>query len=99
MKMQAVMVVYDQVLAEELLDSLDEMGIRGFTRWNDIQGRGSETGNPHMGTHTWPALNGALLCVLPEEQTPPLLAALRELNDKAEEHGLRAFVWPVEVAV
>jgi hypothetical protein len=96
---KAVLIVYGQVLADELLGQLDALGIRGFTRWSDLQGRGTATGDPHMGSHTWPALNGALLCVLQEEQVAPLLAALRALDAGAAGHGLRAFVWSIEQVI
>lgn len=92
--MKAIMITYHIVLAEEILATLDRLDVRGFTRWSDIQGRGSHTGVPQMGSHTWPGLNGAMLCVVEDEQTPPLLEALKELDE--EERGLRAFVWPIE---
>ena len=97
--MKSVFIAYNQILSDELLELLDELEIRGFTRWTGVQGRGSEAGDPHMGSHTWPALNGALLCVLPDDRVPPLLEALRTLDDAAERHGLRAFVWSVEASV
>ena len=89
--MKSILIVYNQILSDELLDLLDELGIRGFTRWNDIQGRGSHTGVPQMGTHTWPGLNGAVLCVVDEEQATTLLEALKDFD--AEDRGLRAFAW------
>jgi hypothetical protein len=95
---KSVLIVYDQVLADELLGQIDALGIRGFTRWSDLQGRGTASGEPRMGSHTWPALNGALLCVVRDEQVASLLAALQAL-DGAAGHGLRAFVWSIEQAI
>ena len=95
--MKSIFIVYNQILSDELIELLDELGIRGFTRWNDLQGRGSTTGEPHLGTHTWPALNGALLCVVEDSRVAPLLAALRTLD--SGNRGLRAFVSPVEQVI
>lgn len=97
--MNSILIVYNQILAEKLLDLLDEQGIRGFTRWNGVQGRGMHHGDPHMGSHAWPALNGAMLCVAPDEQAQRLLKALKGMGEEAEEHGLRAFVWSVDEVV
>jgi nitrogen regulatory protein PII len=97
--MKAVLIAYHQILADEMLGVLDAQGIRGFTRWSDVQGRGSDAGEPHMGSHTWPALNGALLCVVDDAQVAPLLDALRNLGRAAEAEGIRSFVWAIEQAV
>ncbi|MFU8803933.1 MAG: PG0541 family transporter-associated protein [Bradymonadaceae bacterium] len=95
--MKSIMIVYNQILDEELLDLLDSLSIRGFTRWNDVQGRGTRTGDPHMGTHTWPSLNGAMICVVEDDQVEGLLEAIKDMD--ADERGLRAFVWHVEEAI
>lgn len=97
--MKSIFVIYNQVLANEIFELIDDLGVRGFTRWKDLQGRGSETGEPHMGTHTWPALNGALMCVVEDEQVQPVLDALAAKNDEAGERGLRAFVSDIEQAI
>jgi hypothetical protein len=97
--MKSVLITYNQILADEVLGELDALGIRGFTRWGDIQGRGSVSGDPHMGSHTWPTLNGALLCMVADDAVTPLLDALRGLDSAAEQHGLRAFVWHVEQSI
>ncbi len=78
---------------------LDKTGARGFTQWHDVMGRGTKTGEPHMGTHTWPALNTATLSVVDEEKAEALLAGVQKINEKAEAQGIRAFLWPVEKTV
>ncbi len=94
--MKAVFIVYNQALTERVADLLDRTGARGFTQWQDVMGRGSKTGEPHMGTHTWPAMNTAILSVVEEEQAARLLQGVREINAKAEAQGIRAFVWEVQ---
>ncbi|RAL25390.1 hypothetical protein DL240_04045 [Lujinxingia litoralis] len=92
--MKAVMITYNEVLSERLIDLLEAQGVRGFTRWNGVQGRGSVEGEPHMGNHIWPSLNGAMYCVVEDEQVDAFLDALAALDEKGR--GLRAFVWAVE---
>lgn len=52
--MKAVFIVFNQAHTERVEYILDQLGINGYTWWNDVKGRGSETGEPRMGTHTWP---------------------------------------------
>ena len=94
--MKAVFIAYSQALTEAVNGILDRNHIRGYTKWADVQGRGTHSGEPHFGTHTWPTMNSAILAVIEEESVEPLLASLKKLDSKAEQQGLRAFVWNVE---
>jgi len=62
--MKAVFIVYNQALTERVASMLDRLNARGFTQWQTVTGRGSKTGEPHMGTHTWPALNTAVMTIV-----------------------------------
>ncbi|MFN6943702.1 MAG: PG0541 family transporter-associated protein [Cytophagaceae bacterium] len=94
--MKAIFIVYNQGMTEEVFDALDKMGIMGFTQWTDVRGRGTETGEPHLGTHTWPALNNALICMVEDEKEQGLLEQLKALNNELPQQGIRAFVWNIE---
>ncbi len=97
--MKTVFITYNQALTEKVEHILDKLSIRGYTRWPQVQGRGTKDGEPHQGTHTWPAMNEAILTVVEEDLVAGLLEHLKHLNDKAEMQGLRAFVWDAEVGV
>jgi nitrogen regulatory protein PII len=94
--MKAVFIACNQALTEAVERILDRRNIRGFTRWAEAHGRGSQIGEPHFGTHTWPALNTAILAITEDERVEALLASLKKLDAKAEQQGLRAFVWHIE---
>ena len=94
--MKAVMIIFNQTLRDKIEFMFDRLEIRGFTWWNEVQGRGSEQGEPRMGTHTWPEQNSAALVVIPEDRVDPLLESVRKLDMINEEIGVRAFVWNVE---
>jgi len=94
--MKAVFIAYNQALTEAVNSILERNQIRGYTKWADAQGRGTNTGEPHFGTHTWPAMNSAILAIAEEEQIVSLLENLKKLDAKAEQQGLRAFVWNIE---
>lgn len=94
--MKAVMIVYNQVMQRELMDLLDELEVRGFTRFDEVRGRGTTDGEPHMGTHTWPSLNGAVICVVEDEKVASLLDEVEQLDEGPKDRGIRAFVWDIE---
>ncbi len=94
--MKAVFISFYKAFYAEMIEVLDKLEIRGFTFWEEVQGRGSETGEPHYGTHAWPTLNSALIAIIPDEKVDALLQAVRDLDATAPQQGIRAFVLPVE---
>jgi hypothetical protein len=97
--MKAVFIPYNQAHKERILDILERMSIRGFTLWDNVQGKGSHIGEPHYGSHAWPTLNAAVLTIVPNEKVDGLLLKLRELDRETENLGLHAFVWNVEQTI
>jgi len=94
--MKSVMIIYNQSITEEVQAILDSLSLRGFTQWQEVLGRGTEKGEMHEGSHTWPELNNVHLVVVPDTQVEPLLTKLKELDEETPEQGLRAFVWNIE---
>jgi nitrogen regulatory protein PII len=97
--MKAVMIIYNQAHSSVVMEILDNCSVRGFTKWVDVQGRGSVKGEPHYGTHAWPSKNMATLAVVPEESVTPLIKELKEANNAAKDQGMRAFVWEAESVI
>lgn len=108
------MIVFNQASTARVEYMLDTLEIRGFTFWENVQGRGSGDlgrtagqadahgrvpGDPHRGTHTWPELNSAILTVIPDDKVDELLLAVRKLDRRNEEVGIRAFVWTIDQMV
>ena len=97
--MKSVLIIYNQANNERVEFMLDELGIRGFTQWENVQGRGSVEGEPHRGTHTWPELNSAVLTVVDDDKVENLLRMVHKLDKRNPEVGIRAFVWNIEQMV
>ena len=97
--MKSVFISFDQAYYEQILHILNYNNIRGFTRWDNVQGRGSQTGEPHYGTHAWPSLNSAILTIVSDDKVKPLLEDLKALDATSKLMGLRAFVWNVEDSI
>ena len=94
--MKAIFIAFDQAYYEQIIAILNNNNVRGFTRWEEVQGRGSKTGEPHFGTHAWPSLNSAMLVMVDPEKVRTLLDHLRKLDLTSDLMGLRAFVWNIE---
>jgi nitrogen regulatory protein PII len=75
---------------------MDRNNIRGFSYWENVQGRGSKKGEPRYGSHAWPAMNSAIYLVVEDEKVSPFLDLLQKLDKQTEALGLRAFVMNVE---
>ena len=93
--MKAVFIVYNQAHTEKVEYVLEQLEIRGFTRWDNLTGKGSDTGDPHMNTHTWPEQNCASLTIVNEEKVNDLLDKIRKIDEINRNVGVRAFVWDI----
>jgi len=94
--MKAVMIVYNHGITEEVDEALQSLKIRGYTRFLNVHGQGSEKGEPHLGTHIWPSQNAVVLTIIKDDLVEPLLKKVEEINKDAEEQGIHAFVWNIE---
>ena len=94
--MKALFIAFNQAFNQDVIKILEFHGQRGFTRWEDIGGRGSETGIPHYGNHTWPSMNNAILAIVEDSKVDTILEKVREKDLQFQDIGLRAFVWNIE---
>ena len=97
--MKSVMIVFNQAFTTRVEYMLDQLNIRGFTFFEQVQGRGSVDGEPRRGTHTWPEMNSALIAIVPDEKVDELLLTVRKLDARNKAVGIRAFVWNIEQSV
>ncbi len=97
--MKSVLIIFEQAYYEQVMSVLSGNNVRGFTLWDEVKGKGSKTGEPHLGSHAWPTLNSTMLTVVEDEKVDNLLKDLRELDLSSEMMGLRAFVWSVEKSI
>lgn len=93
------MIIYNQAHTERVEYLMDRLGIKGYSLWENVQGRGSHTGVPHLGTHAWPEINKSVLTIVEDDIVDNVLATVSKINSVNEEVGIRAFVWDVEKSV
>lgn len=97
--MKSVFIVFNQAFTSRVEYMLDQLEIRGFTFFEQVQGRGSSDGEPHRGTHTWPEMNSAVITIVPDDKVDELLSTVKKLDSRNKSVGVRAFVWNIEQMV
>lgn len=97
--MKAIFISYDQAHYEKILDILEKSNCRGFTSWEMVIGRGSKNGEPHYGSHAWPALAGSIMTMVEDDKVDAVLARLKELDNDKPKLGLRAWTWDIEKSI
>lgn len=93
--MKAIMIIYNQANTEKVEYMLDKLGIKGYTLWENVYGRGSNTGVPHLGTHAWPEINKSVLTIVEDNLVDKVIETVKKIDNINEEVGIRAFVWDV----
>jgi nitrogen regulatory protein PII len=93
--MKAIMIIYNQAHTEKVEYMLDKIGIKGYSLWENVQGSGSSTGVPHLGTHAWPEINKSLLTIVNDDLADTVLEKVKKIDAINTEVGIRAFVWDI----
>jgi nitrogen regulatory protein PII len=93
--MKAIMIIYNQAHTEKVEYLLDNLGIKGYSLWENVQGRGSVSGVPHLGTHAWPEINKSVLTVVDDNMVESVLENVKRIDVVNDEVGIRAFVWDI----
>ena len=94
--MKGVFIAFDQAHKDAVINALDRLNCRGFSFIEQLQGRGSNNGEPHYGTHAWASMNSGIITMVDDAIVSKLLEALKKIDQNAEMLGLRAFVWNIE---
>ncbi len=92
--MKMMWIVYDVDMEEEVMEALEGAGVKVYTLWERVLGRGSRS-EPKFGTHAWPSWNRALMVALEDSEARRLWEALRDLCQRPQ-GGIHAFVWSLE---
>jgi nitrogen regulatory protein PII len=93
--MKAIMIIYNQAHSEKVEYMFDKLGIKGYSLWENVQGRGTNSGVPHLGTHAWPEINKSVITIVEDDLVDTLLDKIKRMDAINEEVGIRAFVWEI----
>ena len=97
--MKSILITFDQAYYERIIDMLERNNCRGFTAWQEVQGRGSKNGEPHYGSHAWPSLASAIITIVEDSRVEKVLETLHQMDVETPKLGLRAFVWNIENSI
>ena len=99
MRTGEVLAIFDQAHKDAVISLLEHNNCRGFSYFEQMQGRGSKTGDPHYGSHAWPSMCSGIITIVDDKRVDNLLKELKALDEDSELLGLRAFVWNVEQSI
>lgn len=97
--MKAVFISYNQAFLDEIKDVMTRAGVKGYTNWEQVSGRGSRGGEPHLGDHAWPTLNSAMIAIVEDKVAVDFMGRLKALDEANPLMGLRAFSWVVDATI
>ena len=86
--MKSIFIAFDQAYQNRIIDALDKHNCRGFTYFQQVQGRGTSTGEPHYGSHAWPSMCSAVITIVEDHRVKPILDQLRQMDEATPMLGL-----------
>jgi len=96
--MKMVLIAYCEATDYEVIEAIKESGIKGYTKFTEVLGEGTET-PPKLGTQCWPGKNNFLAIAVEDEELEPLLIAVREMKKRHPRSGIKAFVMPMDEVI
>lgn len=94
--MKSIFITFDISHKEAIIDMLTHNNSRGFSFFDQVQGRGSVSGEPHYGSHAWPSTCGAIITIVEDKVVDNIMKEIKALDEDSPQLGLRAFVWNIE---
>lgn len=89
--MKMVWIIYNIGIDDDIIDMLENLDIKFYTKFPECVGVGKVTG-ARLNNHVWPGANHTLMVILPETQATHLMDVLQRLRDTIGKHeGLYAF--------
>ena len=90
-----VMIAYNEAIDMEVMEVLENCGLKNYTKVTGAYGRGTTSGT-HLGNDIWPGRNNILYVACDEKQARQMLGCVRELRKKLGHEGIKAFILPIE---
>lgn len=90
--MRMVMISYNSAIDTEVVDALNKNKISNFTRWIQVQGRGSASGC-HFASEVWPGENTVIFTAVDDSQAQNLFDSIKKLRKRLAKEGIKAFSW------
>ena len=93
--MKMVMIFYNTVINDEVMEALEKYCEGGFSRWTKVLGRGEHSGS-HFDNDVWPGSNSCCMACVSDEAAAKIMNRVRELRGEFAQEGIKAFTLPVD---
>lgn len=93
--MNGLFIIYDVAYDDEVVNILDSINVKGFTKWTKVIGRGANS-NPKMDDPVWPGFNCMIFLAVADELKNKLLDNIKMLLDKKNITGIKIFEFPIK---
>ena len=93
--MYMVFISYKESINSRVMDILNSLEIKSFTKWPQVQDT-PEEGRPRFGTHVWPGFNSAILSPIPETKVEELFNKIKAFNENTKFEGIKAYSMKLE---
>ncbi|MBI5207016.1 MAG: hypothetical protein HY934_04410 [Candidatus Firestonebacteria bacterium] len=93
--MKKITIVYNSAIKDEIMDLLEQCGIKSYTRIENVFGSGKTSG-PHLGTNVWPGNNDFIIVVVEDSIKNIFMEKIKPLKASLAKEVLKAFVENVE---
>lgn len=94
--MKSIFITFDISHKDKIVNMLTHNSCRGYSFFDQMQGRGSKDGDPHYGSHAWPSMCGSIITIVEDSKVPKILKDIEAIDKETPQLGLRAFVWNIE---
>jgi hypothetical protein len=93
--MKMVMISYNEAIDTEVMEALENCGLKNYTKITATYGRGTASGT-HLGNDIWPGRNNILFVACEEKEAANLVSVVRQLRKQLGQEGVKAFALPLE---
>lgn len=90
-----VMIAYNEAIDNEVMEILNECGLKNYSKVLGAFGRGSTSGT-HLGNDIWPGRNNILYVACENQEAKKLAAKIKESRKTLGTEGIKAFILPIE---
>lgn len=92
--MKLLFIIYEVDFDDEVMEMLNSLEIKGFTKWDRVLGKGKNS-EPRLDDPVWPGFNCAIAAVISNEHHEKILESLTKFSLQHDGKGFKVFVLPV----
>jgi len=89
-----IMIAYNVTLETDLMEILEGLDVKYWTRAPEAIGNGEKSGF-HLNTPIWPKRNSLMWISVENEKAEQLMSAIRTFRESEGHEGIKAFAWPL----